>query len=84
MAEIEVCGAGGGASERAMERKGRRGEEEEGRKEICFVVEGGRGSARFLLGLHGRDVPNLNKIIFYLRGKYDICFSQVTVTHLHV
>jgi hypothetical protein len=83
MAEIEGCGAGGG-SERAMERKGRRGEEEEGRKEICFVVEGGRGSARFLLGLHGRDGPNLNKIVFLPAGKYNICFSQVRVTHLHV
>jgi hypothetical protein len=69
MAEIEVCGAGGGASERAMERKGRRGEEEEGRKEICFVVEGGRGSARFFVRFTWKRCTKFEQDYFLSAGK---------------
>jgi hypothetical protein len=63
---IRGCGAGGGGTVEGKEERGRKRKRKGGRR---FVLVW-RGSPRFLLGLHGTgDGSNLNKIIFYLRGK---------------
>ena len=77
MAEFEGAAPAG---ERAMEREGRRGEEEEER----FVLLWREGISSFFVRFPHKRWIKFERDYFSPVGKYNICFTQVTVTHLHV